>query len=213
MTKRALNIYSSNGACPNKSAYRDFTPCNTVYVFGDPGERVVVSVASGGNFTGYSSQTREIIIGTSGYESLDISSINDGPLSVYAYSQPGGNRNATTTTVFFEPHQGSSYIDLYSNTTGVPSDGVSTAKVYLYISSLLDSIDTNYVQVAAMNNSSIINCNNESTGQVPIPPSGQVEIAITSTYPGIKKVYFHVKGYSLITPLSVDIEFIDIGAL
>jgi hypothetical protein len=213
VSKRTLNIYSSNGACPNKSAYRDFTPCNTAYVFGDPGESVIVSVGSGGSFVGYSSNTREITIGQSGYESLDVSSVNSGLLTIQAYNPLNSNRNANVNMVFLEPKPGGDYIDLYSGTTGAPSDGVSTAKVYLYISSLLNSIETNYVQVAVTNNSNIVNCNDQSTGEIPIPPSGQVEVAITSIYPGTKKVYFHVKNLPLTTPLSVDIDFIDIGVL
>jgi hypothetical protein len=172
-----------------------------------------VSVGAGGSFVGYSSNAREITIGKSGYESLDISSVVSGPEVVYAYSPLDGNRNALATSVFLEPKQGSDYIDLYSSTTGVPSDGKSTAKVYLYISSQLNSADSDRVQVAVTNNANIVNCNDQSTGEVPIPPSGQVEIAITSIYPGAKKVYFHVKNLPLTTPLSVDIDFIDIGAL
>lgn len=213
MTKRSLNIYSSNGACPNKSAYRDFTPCNTAYVFGDPGERVIVSIGFGGSFVGYSSTAREITIGRSGYESLDISSVVSGPVTVHAYSPLNANRNAPGTSVFLDPKSGDDYIDLYSSTTGVPSDGVSTAKVYLYISSQLNFEDTNYVQVAVTNNANIVNCNDQSTGEILIPSSGQVEVALTSTYPGTKRVFFHVKNFSLTTALSVDVDFINIGEL
>lgn len=213
MANRSLNIYSSNGACPNKSGYREFTPCNTAYIFGNVGESVIVSVGTGGSFVENSRNTAEITIGKSGYKTLDVSSVVNGPLTVSAYNPQDGIRNALATSTFLEPKPGGDYIDLYSSTTGVPSDGLSTAKIYLYISSMLNSTETNYVQVAVTNNANIVNCNDQSTGEIPVPPSGQLQVSITSIYPGTKKVYFHVKNLPLTTPLSVDIEFIDIGVL
>lgn len=213
MAKKPLSIYATNGACPNRSGYTQFIPCNTVYVFGDVGERLIVSVGPGGNFVDYTESFREIVIDESGYEPLDISSVNSGPLPVQVYNPLNGNRYANINPVFLEPKAGGDYIDLYSSTTGVPSDGISTAKVYLYISSLLNSIDTNYVQVAVTDDAGIVNCGGSSTGEIPIPLSGQVEVAITSNYPGTKQVFFHVKNLTLTRPWGVDINFIDIGAL
>lgn len=213
MAKRPLSIYATNGACPNRSAYTQFVPCNTVYVFGNVGERLIASVGSGGNFVDYGGNHAEIVIDETGYEPLDVSSVNSGPLPVQVYNELDGSRYAGIYPVFLEPRTGGDYIDLYSSTTGVPSDGISTAKVYLYISSLLNSMDTNYVQVAVTNNAGIVNCGGESTGEIPIPPSGQVEVSIASKYPGTKEVFFHVKNLTLTRPWGVDINFIDIGAL
>lgn len=142
ITKIPLQIRATQGACLATTFVVQPQPCNSVFVYGQPGALLMATVSAPGKIVDNDDKEYyQFVLNEHGLNSFDVAIWDSPPqsvvlVSVYEISNPANE--ASQAMSFLPLRVGNGHLYGYSNTTGAPANGDCFCTAYVTVDTGMD---------------------------------------------------------------------------